>query len=157
MSLMRHLCPALCSALLLAATTGCGQSATTSPGQSQQPVFPLTVTRTGGIAGFQDRVVVAGDGLVTVTRKGVRTRRCQLTPAVAGQLTAAASRVPWSRVTPASTRASFPDDLVSTMQSPAGGPVRLEDPQADLMGPLLLELLNDLNGGPAASRMCHPL
>jgi hypothetical protein len=152
---MRHLCGVLCcAALVLAAGVGCGVAGTTSTGQSHPQVFPLTVTRTGGIAGFRDRLVVTGDGLVSLSRKGQKPRQCRLTPAVAQRLTTAASAVPWSRVTPASTSASFPDDLVSTMASPAGGPVRLEDPQAGATGQLLLGLLND---GPAASLTCRPV
>jgi hypothetical protein len=152
---MRHVSGVLCcAAMVLAAGVGCGGSAATSTGQSHPEVFPLTVTRTGGIAGFQDRLVVTGDGLVSFSRKGQKPRQCRLTPAVAQKLTTAASSVPWSRVTPANTSASFPDDLVSIMASPAGGPVRLEDPQAGTTGQLLLGLLND---GPAASPICRPV
>ena len=39
----------------------------------------------------------------------------------------------------------------------AGGPVRLEDPQAGSGGQVFHDLLNDLHGGPAASRMCTPV
>jgi hypothetical protein len=153
---MRHLCRVLCTtAVVVATTVGCGGSAKTSTGQSQPAVFPVTITRSGGIAGFRDTLVVNGDGLVSLTRKGQKPRRCQLTPTVARRLTTAASTVPWSRVTPADTRASFPDDMVTTMQSPAGGPVRLEDPQAGTTGQLFLELLNDVGNGPATSRMCR--
>src|SRR5665811_4546 len=74
---MRHLSRILCAtAVVVGATASCGGSATTPTrpatptSQSQPAVFPLTVTRTGGIAGFRDVLVVAGDGLVSVTRKG---------------------------------------------------------------------------------------
>jgi len=161
---MRQLSGILCStALVVAMTAACG-SATTPTSQSQPPtsqsqptVFPLTITRTGGIAGFRDVLVVAGDGLVSVTRKGQAPRRCQLTPTTLKRLTTAASQMPWSRITPASTSPSFPDDMVTTVLSPAGGPVRLEDPQADRGGQVFHELLTDLHGGPAASRMCRPV
>lgn len=155
---MRRLSRVLSTAAIVVATTaGCGGSAKTSTGQSQPAVFPLTITRSGGIAGFRDTLVVTGDGLVSVTRKGQKLRRCQLTPAVAQRLTTAASTVPWSQIAPANTRATFPDDMVTTMQSPAGGPVRLEDPQAGTTGQLVLELLNDVSDGPATSRMCRPV
>ena len=161
---MRHLSRILCAtAVVVGATASCGGSATTPTrpatptSQSQPAVFPLTVTRTGGIAGFRDVLVVAGDGMVSVTRKGQKPRRCQLTPAAIDRLTTAASQVPWSRITPASMHPSFPDDMVTAMQSPAGGPVRLEDPQAGKKRQVFIELLNDLNSGPAASRMCMPI
>ena len=154
---VRHLTRILCSTtVLMAVTASCGGSVATPTSQSQPAVFPLTITRTGGIAGFRDVLVVAGDGLVSVTRRGQKPRRCQLTPGAVVRLTAATSQVPWSRVTPASTRPSFPDDMVTTVQSPAGGPVRLENPKAGSAGQVFLQLLNDLNGGPAASRMCRP-
>lgn len=144
-----------CTALVVAATAACGSAPT--PGTASQPeVFPLTVTRTGGIAGFRDVMVVAGDGLVTLTRQGQRPQRCRLTAHAAGRLSTAASQVPWSRVTPASGSPSFPDDMVTTARSPAGGPIRLEDPQAGTAGRVLIELLNDLSGGPA-SRTCGPV
>jgi len=155
---MRQLSRILCSAsLVVAMTAACGGSATTPTRQSQPAVFPLTITRTGGIAGFRDVLVVAGDGLVAVTRKGQAPRRCQLTPTALERLTTAASQVPWSRITPANTHPSFPDDMVTTVQSPAGGPLRLEDPQAGSGGQVFHDLLNDLHGGPTASRMCTPV
>lgn len=173
---MRHLPCLLCSAaLVLAATAGCGGSATApssgppssqtaSQSTSSASAFPLTISRTGGIAGFLDLVVVAGDGRVSVTRKGQPTRSCRLTPNALRLVTSASSQVPWSRVTAESTNPSFPDDLVILVQSPAGGPVRLEVPQAGNKGDVAFtgvfnELLNDLGGpqrAPAASRMCPP-
>ena len=39
-------------------------------GPSHVEVFPVTITRTGGIAGFEDVLVVAGDGQVSVTHQG---------------------------------------------------------------------------------------
>ena len=162
---MRYLSRVLCStAIVVATTAACGGSATTltsqkttPTSQSQPAVFPLTITRTGGIAGFRDVLVVSGNGLVSVTHKGQKPRRCQLTPETVKRLATAASQVPWSRITPASMHPSFPDDMVTAMQSPAGGPVRLEDPQAGKKSQVFIELLNDLNSGPAASRMCMPI
>jgi hypothetical protein len=165
---MRHLSRILCcTTLVVAATASCGGSTTTPAGatppattptsQRQRAAFPLTITRTGGIAGFQDVLVVAGDGLVSVTRKGQKPRRCQLVPGAVERLTTAVSQVPWSRITPGSTHPSYPDDMVTTVQSRAGGPVRLEDPHTGQAGQVFLELLNDLTGGTAASRLCPPV
>ena len=159
---MRYLSRVLCStAIVVATTAACGGSATTltsqkttPTSQSQPAVFHLTITRTGGIAGFRDVLVVSGNGLVSVTHKGQKPRRCQLTPETVKRLATAASQVPWSRITPASTNPSFPDNMTTTVQSPAGGPVPLEDPQAGRAGLIFHELLNDLNASPAASRMC---
>jgi hypothetical protein len=166
---MRHLSRILCCiAVVLAATAGCGGSATGPPGQSRPPtasqppaqsqpaVFPLTVRRTGGIAGFQDVLVVTGDGLVSVTRRAQKAHPCQLSPVALDRLRKAASLVPWSRITPASRQPSFPDEMVTTVESPAGGPVRVEDPLAGQAGEIFLDLLNDASGGPA-SRTCTPV
>ena len=142
--------------LALLAIAGCGsQSVPTN--QTQPSLFPVTITATGGVAGFQDVLVVAADGLVSVTRKGQAQRQCQLTPAVTEALTTAVSQVAWPRMTPGSSTPSFPDDLVTMVQSPAGGPVRLEDSQIGTAGRVFQELLDDLNAGGSASGMCTPI
>jgi len=153
---MRQLAHILWSTSVVLAVAACG-GLTTPTSQSPPEAFPVTISRTGGIAGFRDVLVVAGDGLVSVTRKGQKPRRCRLTPAAASRLTTAVSLMPWSRISPAATQPSFPDEMFNTAQSPAGGPVRLEDPQAGKAGQVFLELLNDVTGAPAASRMCTPL
>ncbi|WP_353354658.1 hypothetical protein [Intrasporangium sp. DVR] len=45
------------------------------------PVFPLTLHRTGGIAGYDDTVVLHADGKVLVDTRAVHGRVCQLTGA----------------------------------------------------------------------------
>jgi hypothetical protein len=116
----------------------------------------LTITRAGGIAGFHDVLVVTSDGRVSVTRKGKAQFRCRLTPGAARRLTTAASEVPWPRLTPGVTKPSFPDDLVTSVMSPAGGPVRLQDPQVGAAGRVFNELVNDVSGGRSTSGMCAP-
>jgi len=130
------------------ASTGSGSS------PSQPAVFPVTITRTGGIAGFQDVVVVADGGQVSVTRKGQQQRHCQLTPGAVERLRTAASQMPWARTAQASTQPAFPDDLVTMVRSPAGGPARLEDPKVGAGGEAFQELLNDLTGDATAPRLC---
>jgi len=155
---MPRFLPILCStAILAAAISACGGSATTPTTSSLPAVFPVTITRSGGIAGFQDVLVVAGDGVVSMTRKGHSQRRCQLSPTALSQVTRAATGLPWARITPADTNPSFPDDMVSTVQSPAGGPVRLEDPLAGSGGKVFVKLLKLLNKGPTSAGVCAPL
>lgn len=159
---MRPSTVVLCSAATVLAMTACGSptgstGSTGRTGTSPPSVFPLTITRTGGIAGFNDVLVVSGDGLVTVTQKGQAKRQCRLTAEAAKRLSAAAAKVPWADLTPSSTSASFPDDMVTLVGSPSGGPVRLEDPQVGAAGQVLDELVNDLNGGRSASGMCEPV
>jgi hypothetical protein len=161
---MRQLTRVICCAAAVLAMTACGaQSSSTGSGSppstgsgsppSQPTVFPVTITRTGGIAGFQDVVVVAGDGQVSVTRKGQQQRRCQLTPGAVERLRAAASQVPWALITAASTKPAFPDDMVTMVRSPAGGPARLEDPKVGAGGKAFQELLSDVSGA-TAPRLC---
>jgi hypothetical protein len=139
------------------ATTACG-SPGTSPKASPTSVFPLTITRVGGIAGFHDVLVVNGNGLVSVTRKGKPGWQCQLTAVAAKRVQTAVSAVPWPRLTGGSASASFPDDLVTLVQSPAGGPVRLEDPQNAAAGKVFNELVAVLGGaGQSRSGMCTPI
>jgi len=161
---MRQLVRVICCTAAVTAMTACGsQSASNrssnspSNGSSQPSVFPLTITRVGGVGGFHDVLVVTGDGLVSVTQKGKTQRQCRLTPEAATRLTTAASQVPWTHITPGKTSAAFPDDLITMVLSPAGGPVRVEDPQVGAAGPVFNELVNDLNGGRSASGMCTPV
>ena len=121
---------------------------------SHRAVFPLTMTRTGGFAGFQDVLVVARDGLVSVTRRAQKQGGCRLTPAAAGRVRTAAAAVPWARLTPDRGQARFPDDLVVMVRSPAGGPVRLEEPKLGASGKVFQTVLSDILSGPAASVMC---
>jgi len=154
---MRKLSRGICCAAAGLAMAACGsQSTPTGSGSSpsQPTVFPVTITRTGGIAGFQDVVVVADDGQVSVTRKGQQQRHCRLTPEAVERLRTAASQTPWARITQASTQPAFPDDLVTMVRSPAGGPARLEDPKMGAGGKAFQELLSDLTGSTAAPRLC---
>jgi len=126
---VQHLTRILCSTTVLMAVTASGGGSAAAPASQSPPaVFPLTIPRAGGIAGFGDMLVVAGDDLASGARRG-RSRSEGLAPETVEQLTAPASQMPRSRVTPASTRPSFPDDMVTTVRSPTGGPVRLENPQ----------------------------
>jgi hypothetical protein len=70
-----------------AALAGCGAAATGSSGTAPATVAStpsrrpwLEYSRTGGIAGFDDRVTVTVDGAVTASTKGAGVRRYQLSP-----------------------------------------------------------------------------
>jgi hypothetical protein len=45
---------------------------------SSSPEFPLTLRRTGGIAGFDDRIVLEANGRLRVDTRSVRGRVCTL-------------------------------------------------------------------------------
>ena len=114
----------------------------------------MTMTRSGGFAGFQDVVVVAESGLVSVTRSEQKQGDCRLTRGAVRRVGSAASRVRWARLTPDDGQPRFPDDLVVMVRSPAGGPVRLEAPELGARGRVFQSLLDDVLGGPATSVIC---
>jgi hypothetical protein len=130
------------------------------PGSLSLPsVFPLTITRSGGIAGFQDVVVVADNGMVSVSRtRQQQPQRCRLTPVAVSRVRTAASQVPWATITPErNPRPAFPDEMFTMVQSPAGGPFRLADTRLGAGRLAFQELLTDLGGGTAASRLCKAI
>ena len=146
---------AVSTTLVATAVAGASQVPSESTvSASHRGVFPLTMTRTGGFAGFQDVVVVARDGLVSVTRRAQKQGPCRLTPAAAGRVRTAAAAVPWAGLTPDRGQARFPDDMVVMVRSPAGGPVRLEEPKLGASGKVFQTVLSDILSGPAASVMC---
>ncbi|WP_406832028.1 hypothetical protein ABEG17_04160 [Pedococcus sp. KACC 23699] len=116
--------PALSLVALTAAllTGGCGSpadsatSSTASSSTTGTSSFPITIERSGGIAGFADKVVVAKDGSATVTTKS-GTGTCTVTP---GILTALA-RTAAAGVTRSTTAASpGADAMVVTLTTPDG-------------------------------------
>jgi hypothetical protein len=130
-------------AVSAAVLAGCASSkptvTPTSPG-SAQSAFPLSVTRTGGIAGFQDTVVVNPDGAATVAAKAASPRACQLASGLLGQLMQAASAIEWNALPSPDPKPQHPDDLVVLVSTPQGaGRVdapalrSLQKPVADLL------------------------
>ena len=59
-------------ALVLLAVTGCGGGA--DPSSDSALTGPVTLERSGGIAGIQEQLVVAEDGTATFTSKRLRAR-----------------------------------------------------------------------------------
>ena len=92
--------------------------------------------------------------LAASSHSQTKQRHCQLTPEAANRLKTATSQVPWRSITPASTQPAFPDDMVSMVGSPAGGPVRLEDSRVGAAGKVFQELLSDLTAGATAPSLC---
>lgn len=129
-------------------------NASTALPRAHRVAFALTMTRTGGIAGFQDLLVVAGTGMVAVTRRGQKAPACRLTPVALRQVRAAAGAVPWARITPDAGQARFPDDMVVMVKSRLGGPARVEDPRLGASGKVFQSLVSDVLVDPAASSMC---
>lgn len=130
-------------------TVLCGCSSRgSSPGSASttnasQPVFPLTVTRTGGIAGFHDALTITSDGSVRVSNK---RSHCQLDAALLRTIAVAASRVDWKGLPAPASAAQYPDDLVILVKSAAGS-ARLEDPALASLQQPISDLLADVTSG----------
>jgi hypothetical protein len=58
--------------------SGSGTDGQTGADAAYGPQFPLTLRRTGGIAGFDDRIVLEADGRVRVETRSVHGRVCTL-------------------------------------------------------------------------------
>jgi hypothetical protein len=108
------------AAIVVPLASGCGSDPDGEPGSSS--VFPITVTRSGGVAGFHDKVVIASDGAVDVTTAFGR-RQCTLDPTVLAALGRAATAITGT----ASTQPAHPDDMV-VIVSTGRGSARAEDP-----------------------------
>jgi hypothetical protein len=75
----------------------------------------VTLLRKGGLAGFDDRIVVTREARATATGTGAASP-CTLEPTALRDLTALASRVEGT----AATTYEHPDDLVLVVQTPRG-------------------------------------
>ncbi|NOL44129.1 hypothetical protein HPO96_28170 [Kribbella sandramycini] len=89
--------------------------------------MPMTVTRTGGFAGFDDQVQVDADGVATVSSRGKETIRCKLDPTVLTPLAAAAQQVDWASLKAVKPSVRYPDDMIIAVTA-NGKVARLEEP-----------------------------
>ncbi|MEV6281862.1 hypothetical protein [Kribbella sp. NPDC051770] len=164
MKTLRLLTATAAAGLLLA---GCGEdSGSSSPSPSTPSAStptpstppggdpgPITVTRTGGFAGFDDKVVIGTDGVTTVTQRGKQTARCKLDAAFMTSLTAAVDQVDWAAVGTTKPTVRHPDDMIIAI-SAGGGLARLEDPRlAPLATPVSALLTEAANPG----KLCKPV
>jgi hypothetical protein len=146
-------------------TSGGGRATTTpvpgSPGStgSASPaadMLPLTVTRTGGIIGFSDRVVVGSDGTVSVSKRGGTPTRCRLHPSLMNSLVQGANAVDWAKVGTNRPTPRHPDDLIIAVATQRGS-TRLDDP---LVKPLVApvgKLLNEATAPAQSRKFCKPV
>ncbi|MEQ4205081.1 hypothetical protein ABN028_28020 [Actinopolymorpha sp. B17G11] len=102
--LRRGLPCAAVTGVLVVALAACGTeqgtspdaqpTATTSPTESGPAMSPSTLVlhRTGGIAGFNDKLTVEPDGTVTLTSRGKEPMTCTVNPKTKQRLDAAAQQ-----------------------------------------------------------------
>jgi hypothetical protein len=103
------------------------------------PRFPMTLRRTGGIAAFDDRVVVQTDGRLVVETRLVRGRTCSLTPAQRSQLVSALTAL---RATP--VQATDPSTDGAVPIPPAGDAADEGDGEDAESEPITLSVTDDL-------------
>ena len=137
--------------------TGSGGSPTSSA--RTDPLYPLTVTRSGGVAGFNDSLTVEADGRTTVTSKGAAAAgSCTIG---SGALAELAKHVR-TLAKPPSTRVATPDHIradqvVIRLMSPGlTGVVRLPDPPTGDASQFINSLVADVTGANPAYRICEP-
>jgi hypothetical protein len=142
-------------------TSSGGTNSGGSPTSSARtdPLYPLTVTRSGGLAGFNDSLTVEADGRTTVTSKGAAAAgSCTIGP---GALAELAKHVR-TLAKPPSTRVATPDHIradqvVIRLMSPGlTGVVRLPDPPTGDAGQFVNSLVADVTGANPAYRICEP-
>jgi hypothetical protein len=116
--------------------------------------LPLTVSRTGGFAGFDDQVQIGTDGVATVSAPGKETIRCKLDATLLTTITSAAQQVDWASVVVTKPTPKHPDDMIVAV-SANGKTVRLEDPKVKPLAAPVSELLTEAAIPPG--KLCKPL
>ena len=127
--------------------SGPGSSSSTPSTPNPAAAFPITVTRKGGIAGFNDTLVLQADGSLQISSRGHEST-CQVKPEILKEILRAVGGVPWSRLAPSSGKARYPDDMVAARQErrqqgtgaagrprPGAAEAAAERPGGRLLGP----------------------
>ncbi|WP_238165834.1 hypothetical protein [Kribbella caucasensis] len=133
--------------------TGCGDEpdsnsgsnpTTSAPTSSSTTTggLPLTVTRTGGFAGFDDRVVLGADGIASVSKRGKDPVRCRLDAGLLTTITDAVKQIDWTDVGTTKPTVRYPDDMIIAVAA-SGGLTRLEDPKVKPLVTPVSQLLTE--------------
>lgn len=116
--------------------------------------LPLIVTRTGGFAGFDDKVVIDTDGVATVSSRGKETVRCKLDQSLLATVTAAAQQVDWAGLPMVKPSTRHPDDMIVAVTA-NGKTARLEEPKVKVMTAPVTTLLTEAAIPPG--KLCKPI
>jgi hypothetical protein len=128
-------------------------STTSTPTPSGGEALPITVTRTGGFAGFDDKVVIGPDGVTTLSRRGEQIAKCKLEAGFLASLTAAVQQVDWAGVGSTKPTIRHPDDMIVAVAT-GTGLARLEDPR---LKPLATPVSQLLTEAAAPGKLCKPV
>jgi len=145
---------------------GVGGGDSTSPAYG--PEFPLTLRRTGGIAGFDDRIVLEAGGRILVETRSVHGRVCALSQAQQRQLVSVLATLRLGPLPPSSVpSADFTD--VDPGAAPESDPITisvvddreraidLSDPSLGEIAALVSSLVSDVTlSVPATTRCSAP-
>jgi hypothetical protein len=104
--------------------------------------LPLTVSRTGGFAGFDDQVLITPDGVATVSSRGKETIRCKLDPSLLTTISTASQQVDWASLVATKPTVKHPDDMIVAV-SANGKTARLEDPEVKVLAAPVSKLLTE--------------
>lgn len=145
--------------------TGTGTGGAPGPDQSTVdvtgPTFPLTLRRTGGIAGFHDTVVINADGTLSVETDTIHGRTCSLDKGRRNGLLVALStlRLGAPAVTPTQPGATdaSSDPIMITVTDVHHHLVDLEDPSLGEIRSTVTALVADVTlNVPTATRCQTP-
>lgn len=137
---------------------------------SYGPAFPLTLRRTGGIAGFDDRIVLGLDGRVHVETRTVHGRVCTLAAQQQRQLVSLLATLRLDPFGAGPSVTDLPngdptlvdpnpvtDPITITVTDDEARPVDLSDPSLGEVAGLVDNLVNDVTlSVPATTRCTTP-
>jgi hypothetical protein len=135
---------------------GCGSSdpqIPTAPSttSTKQASFPLTVSRLGGIAGFNDNLSIQDDGGVLATTKQGQVT-CTIDKASLAVLNEVALQV--RDTDQPSAPVSPPADSMSVVFGAGTGLLSINDPRVATAEPVVTQLLADVTGPAAGRKIC---
>lgn len=144
------------SLTLALALGGCGTKdpqlpTAPSPTVTRQASFPLTVSRLGGIAGFNDSISIQDDGGVLATTKQGKVT-CTIDRASLAVLNDAALQV-HDTDTPTGSASTVADQL-DVLFGAGTGLVHLGDERVAKAEPVVTQLLADVTGPAADRKIC---
>jgi hypothetical protein len=128
------------------------------------PEFPLTLRRTGGIAGFDDRVVLEADGRIRVDTRSVRGRVCTLTAPQQRHLVtllatlrlSPATDLPTDDLSPLDADLTESDPITISVTDDLARELALSDPSLGEVAGLVGTLVSDVTlSVPATTRCTH--
>ena len=116
--------------------------------------LPLTVSRRGGIAGFDDQVVISTDGVATVSSRGKKALQCKLDPGLVTTISTAAEQVDWASLVSTKSTFKHPDDMILAVTA-NGKTAPLDDPQLKPLVAPLTTLLTEATNPPG--KLCKQI